>query len=51
MAESFLFSIAESLIAKIASHGFQEAARLVGLYDNLRDLTKTLSLVKAVLYC
>ncbi|ESW34206.1 hypothetical protein PHAVU_001G133400 [Phaseolus vulgaris] len=49
MAESFLFSIAESLIAKIASHAFQEASRLVGLYDNLRDLTKTLSLVKAVL--
>ncbi|KAK7378161.1 hypothetical protein VNO80_03598 [Phaseolus coccineus] len=49
MAESFLFSIAESLIAKLASHAFQEASRLVGLYDNLRDLTKTLSLVKAVL--
>ncbi|KAK8473444.1 hypothetical protein PHAVU_001G134500 [Phaseolus vulgaris] len=49
MAEYFLFSIAESLIAKLASHAFQEASRLVGLYDNLRDLTKTLSLVKAVL--
>ena len=49
MAESFLFSIAESLIAKLASHAFQEASRLVDLYDNLRDLTKTLSLVKAVL--
>nr|XP_007162214.1 hypothetical protein PHAVU_001G133600g [Phaseolus vulgaris]ESW34208.1 hypothetical protein PHAVU_001G133600g [Phaseolus vulgaris] len=49
MAESFLFSIAESLIAKLASHAFQEASQLVGLYDNLGDLTKTLSLVKAVL--
>ncbi|WVZ07591.1 hypothetical protein V8G54_020937 [Vigna mungo] len=49
MAESFLFSIAESLIAKLASHAFQEASRVVGLYDHLRDLTKTLSLVKAVL--
>ncbi|ESW34216.1 hypothetical protein PHAVU_001G134300 [Phaseolus vulgaris] len=49
MAESFLFTIAESLITKIASHAFQEASRLVGLYDNLPDLTKTLSLVKAVL--
>jgi len=49
MAESFLFSMAESLVAKLASHAFQEVSRLVGLYDNLRDLTNTLSLVKAVL--
>ncbi|WVZ05688.1 hypothetical protein V8G54_019034 [Vigna mungo] len=49
MAESFLFSIAESLIAKLASRAFQEASRLVGLYDNVQDLTNTLSLVKAVL--
>ncbi|KAK7356764.1 hypothetical protein VNO80_16040 [Phaseolus coccineus] len=49
MAESFLFTIAESLIGKLASRTFQEASRLVGLYDNLGDLTKTLSLVKAVL--
>ncbi|WVZ04859.1 hypothetical protein V8G54_018205 [Vigna mungo] len=46
MAESFLFSIAESLIAKLASRTFQEASRLVGLYDDLQDLTNTLSLVK-----
>ncbi|KHN14951.1 Putative disease resistance protein [Glycine soja] len=49
MAELFLFSIAESLITKLASHAFQEASRVVGLYDHLRDLKKTLSLVKAVL--
>ncbi|KAH1077667.1 hypothetical protein GYH30_052958 [Glycine max] len=49
MAESFIFSIAESLITKLASHAFQEASRVVGLYDHLRDLEKTLSLVKAVL--
>jgi len=49
MAESFIFSIAESLVTKLASHAFQEASRVVGLYDDLRDLTKTLSLVKAVL--
>ena len=49
MAELFLFSIAESLIAKLASHAFEEASRVVGLYDNLRDLSNTLSLVKAVL--
>ncbi|XP_047147332.1 putative disease resistance protein RGA1 [Vigna umbellata] len=49
MAESFLFSIADSLVAKLASDAFQEAFRLVGLYDNLRHFRKTLSLVKAVL--
>ncbi|KAG2405612.1 Disease resistance protein [Vigna angularis] len=49
MAESFLFSIAESLIAKLASRTFQEASRLVDLYDDLQDLTNTLSLVKDVL--
>ena len=49
MAESFLFSIAESLIAKLASRAFEEASRVVGLYDDLRDLTNTLSLVKDVL--
>ncbi|KAG5086119.1 hypothetical protein JHK82_053516 [Glycine max] len=49
MAELFIFSIAESLITKLASHSFQEASRVVGLYDHLRDLQKTLSLVKAVL--
>ncbi|QCD96961.1 hypothetical protein DEO72_LG6g1671 [Vigna unguiculata] len=49
MAESFLFSIAESLLAKLASRAFEEASRLVGLYDDLQDFTNTLSLVKAVL--
>ncbi|QCD96963.1 disease resistance protein RPM1 [Vigna unguiculata] len=49
MAESFLFSIAESLIAKLASRAFEEASRVVCLYDDLQDLTNTLSLVKDVL--
>ncbi|XP_047166985.1 putative disease resistance protein RGA1 [Vigna umbellata] len=49
MAESFIFSIAESLIANLTSRTFQEASRLVGLYDDLQDLTNTLSLVKDVL--
>ncbi|BAT85226.1 hypothetical protein VIGAN_04274900 [Vigna angularis var. angularis] len=49
MAESFLFSTAESLIAKLASRAFQEVSRVVDLYDDLQDLTNTLSLVKAVL--
>ncbi|RZB47803.1 putative disease resistance protein RGA1 [Glycine soja] len=49
MAELFLFSIAESRITKLASHAFQEASRVVGLNNHLRDLKKTLSLVKEVL--
>ncbi|WVZ07584.1 hypothetical protein V8G54_020930 [Vigna mungo] len=49
MAELFLFSIAESLITKLASHAFQKASRVVGLYDDLRDLGNTLSFIKAVL--
>ncbi|KAL2320576.1 hypothetical protein Fmac_029545 [Flemingia macrophylla] len=49
MAESFLFSIAESLVAKLASQAFEEASQLVGVYDQLKEFKETLSLVKAVL--
>ena len=49
MAESFLFSIADSLIAKLASQLYEEASRVMGLYQHLQEFTRTLSLVKAVL--
>ncbi|RYR51795.1 hypothetical protein Ahy_A06g026771 [Arachis hypogaea] len=49
MAESFIFSIAESLITKLASRAYQEASRVVGVYDDLQDLKTSLSYVKAVL--
>ncbi|RDY03727.1 putative disease resistance protein RGA1, partial [Mucuna pruriens] len=49
MAESFLFSIAESLIAKLASRAFQEASQVLGVYHHLQQFTETLKLVKAVL--
>ncbi|KAL2320675.1 hypothetical protein Fmac_029644 [Flemingia macrophylla] len=49
MAESFLFSIAESLLSKLASRAFEEASQVLGVYDNLKEFTETLSLVKAVL--
>ncbi|KAL2320673.1 hypothetical protein Fmac_029642 [Flemingia macrophylla] len=49
MAESFLFSIAESLLSKLASRAFEEASQVLGVYDNLKEFTKTLLLVKAVL--
>ncbi|KOM38779.1 hypothetical protein LR48_Vigan03g216100 [Vigna angularis] len=49
MAESFLFSIADSLVAKLASQLYEEASRVMGLYHHLQEFTSTLSLVKAVL--
>ncbi|MED6219481.1 hypothetical protein PIB30_036169 [Stylosanthes scabra] len=49
MAESFIFSIAESLVTKLASRAYQEASRVVGVYDDLQDLKASLSYVKAVL--
>ncbi|KAG4395978.1 hypothetical protein AAZX31_19G077000 [Glycine max] len=49
MAESFIFSIVESLIEKLASRAFQEASEALDVYDHLREFEKTLSLVKAVL--
>ncbi|KAL2320776.1 hypothetical protein Fmac_029745 [Flemingia macrophylla] len=49
MAESFLFSIAESLVAKLASRAFEEASQVLGVYDHLKEFKETLSLVKAVL--
>ncbi|KAL4304859.1 hypothetical protein AHAS_Ahas16G0020400 [Arachis hypogaea] len=49
MAESFIFSIAESLITKLASLAYQEASRVVGVYDDLQELKSSLSYVKAVL--
>ncbi|XP_020211019.1 putative disease resistance protein RGA4 [Cajanus cajan] len=49
MAELFLFSIAESLVSKLASLAYEETSRVLGLYDYLAEFTQTLSLVKAVL--
>lgn len=46
MAESFIFSIVESLIEKLASRAFQEASEALDVYDHLREFEKTLSLVK-----
>ncbi|KAK2454444.1 putative disease resistance protein RGA3 [Trifolium repens] len=49
MAESLLFSLAESFIGKIASRAVQEASLALGVYDHLRDIKHTASLIKAVL--
>ncbi|MED6167936.1 hypothetical protein PIB30_007249 [Stylosanthes scabra] len=49
MAESFIFSIAESLVGKLVSQAFERASRVVGVYNDMLGLKDTLSFVKAVL--
>nr|XP_004513775.1 putative disease resistance protein RGA3 [Cicer arietinum] len=49
MAESLLFSLAESFIGKLGSHVIEEASLALGVYDNLREIKTTVSLIKAVL--
>ncbi|KAL2320794.1 hypothetical protein Fmac_029763 [Flemingia macrophylla] len=49
MAEPILFSIAESLISKLASPAFEEASQVLGVYDHLKEFKHALSLVKVVL--
>ncbi|KAK2400671.1 putative disease resistance protein RGA3 [Trifolium repens] len=49
MAESLLFSLAESFIGKIASRAVQEASLALGVYNDLQDIKNTVSLIKAVL--
>jgi signal recognition particle GTPase len=49
MAESLLFGLAESFIGKIASRAVQEASLALGVYNDLRDIKNTVSLIKAVL--
>ncbi|MED6123672.1 hypothetical protein PIB30_051371 [Stylosanthes scabra] len=49
MAESFIFSIAESLIGKLVSQAFERASRVLGVYKDLLDLKDTLLILKAVL--
>ncbi|KAK2400608.1 putative disease resistance protein RGA3 [Trifolium repens] len=49
MAESLLFSLAESFIGKVASRAVEEATLAFGVYDHLQDIKNTASLIKAVL--
>ncbi|CAJ2673565.1 unnamed protein product [Trifolium pratense] len=49
MAESLLFSVAESFIGKLASRVLDEASLALGVYDDLRRIKDTSSLIKAVL--
>ncbi|XP_045806846.1 putative disease resistance protein RGA3 [Trifolium pratense] len=49
MAESLLFSLAESFIGKVASRAVEEASLAFGVYDHLLDIKNKASLIKAVL--
>ncbi|KAK7251523.1 hypothetical protein RIF29_34799 [Crotalaria pallida] len=49
MAETFLFSVSELLITKLASIAYEEAFRVLGVYDDLQEIKQTLSFIKAVL--
>ena len=49
MAESLLFSLAETFIGKLASRVLDEASLALGVYDELRQIKDTSSLIKAVL--
>ncbi|XP_045816668.1 disease resistance protein RGA2-like [Trifolium pratense] len=49
MAESLLFSVAETFIGKLTSRLLEEASLALGVYDDLRRIKDTSSLIKAVL--
>jgi len=49
MAECFVFDITESLLNKLASYVYEEASRAYGVYEDLRGIKDTLSIVKGVL--
>ncbi|XP_061373845.1 putative disease resistance protein RGA3 [Gastrolobium bilobum] len=49
MAEPLLFSVADSLIIKIASRAVQGASLVRGVHEDLLELKETVSFIKAVL--
>ncbi|KAL5067999.1 hypothetical protein RYX36_018886 [Vicia faba] len=49
MAESLVFSLAESFISKLASRAVEETSLALGVYNHLREIKDTVSLIKAVL--
>ncbi|CAJ2673537.1 unnamed protein product [Trifolium pratense] len=49
MAGSLLFSVAETFIGKLTSRLLEEASLALGVYDDLRRIKDTSSLIKAVL--
>ena len=49
MAESLLFSVAESLLGKLASRAVEKASLAMGVYHDLQQMRVTMALVKALL--
>ncbi|KAL3740426.1 hypothetical protein ACJRO7_021673 [Eucalyptus globulus] len=49
MAESFLFSVAQGVLGKIASSAFQEAVAIYCIEDQIHELKNTLAAITAVL--
>ncbi|KAG2403418.1 uncharacterized protein HKW66_Vig0187050 [Vigna angularis] len=49
MAESLLFSFAESLIGKLATAAVQEASLALGVHSELKQMKATMALIKGVL--
>ncbi|ESW17621.1 hypothetical protein PHAVU_007G254900 [Phaseolus vulgaris] len=49
MAESLIFSFAESLIGKIASRAVEEASLAVGVHSELQQMKATMALIRGVL--
>lgn len=49
MVASFLFSMAESLVSQLASPVYVEACKMLGVYNDLQHLTKSVSYIKGIL--
>ncbi|KAK3431688.1 hypothetical protein EUGRSUZ_E03802 [Eucalyptus grandis] len=49
MAESFLFSVAQGVLGKIASPAFKEAVAIYSIKDQIHELENTLAAITAVL--
>ncbi|RHN47825.1 putative P-loop containing nucleoside triphosphate hydrolase, leucine-rich repeat domain, L [Medicago truncatula] len=49
MAESFVLDIANSLLGKFVSYGYEETSRAYGVYEHLQCLRDTLAIVSGVL--
>ncbi|CAJ1967536.1 unnamed protein product [Sphenostylis stenocarpa] len=49
MAETLLFSLAESLIGKLANRAVEEASSALGVYGELKQMKATMTLIKGVL--
>ncbi|KEH41282.1 putative disease resistance protein RGA3 [Medicago truncatula] len=49
MIESFIFDIVDSLLGKLASYAYEQASPVYSLYEDLRSIKDTLSIVKGML--